>query len=69
MSWISDRVVSKVWVIDIVLVVFVYFIVTPKSVICEFVPMDSSLVLIEFDQVCSVSFGIIISCVYRGSSC
>jgi hypothetical protein len=47
--WISDRIVSKVWVVDIVLVLFVYFVPTLKSVVCEFVPVDSSLVLVEFD--------------------
>jgi hypothetical protein len=67
-SWISDGVVSKVWIVNVILIFFVYFIATPKSVICKFVLVDSSLVLVEFNQVCSVSFGIVISCVYCGSS-
>jgi hypothetical protein len=67
--WISDRVVSKVWVVDIVLIFFVYFIATLKSIVCEFVPVDSSFMLVEFDWMCPVSFGIIVSCVYYGSSC
>jgi hypothetical protein len=69
MLWISDRVVSKVWIVDVVLIFFVYFVATPKSVICKFVPVDSSLVLIEFNWVCPVFFNIIISCVYCGSFC
>ena len=68
-SWISDRVVSKVWVVDIILIFFVYFVATPKLVVCELVPVDSSFVLVEFDWMCSVSFSIIIPGVYCGSSC
>jgi hypothetical protein len=60
MSGISDRVVPKVWIVNIILVFFIYFIVTPKSVVCEFVPVDASLIFIEFDWVCPVAFGIII---------
>jgi hypothetical protein len=63
-SWISDGVVSKVWIVDVILIFFVYFVMTPKSVVCEFVPVDSSFVLVEFDWVCPVSFGIIIPGVY-----
>ena len=69
MSGISDRVISKVWIVDVILIFFVYFVVTPKSVVCEFIPVDSSLVLVEFDWVCPVSFSIIIPYVYYGSSC
>jgi hypothetical protein len=69
MSWISDGVVLEVWVVNIVLVFFVYFVVTPKSVVCEFVPVDSSFILVKFNWMCPVSFGIIIPCVYCGSSC
>jgi hypothetical protein len=68
-SWISDGVVSKVWIVNVILIFFVYFIATPESVVCEFIPVDSSLILVEFDWVCPVSFGIIIPCVYCGSSC
>jgi hypothetical protein len=68
-SWVSDGVVPKVWVVDIVLVFFVYFVVTPKSVVHEFVPVDSSFVLVEFNWMCPVSFGIVIPCVYCRSSC
>jgi hypothetical protein len=64
MSWISDRIVSKVWIIDVVLIFFIYFVVTPKSVVCEFVPVNSSLVFIKFDWMCPVAFGIVIPCVY-----
>jgi hypothetical protein len=69
MSWISDRIVSEVWIVNIVLIFFVYFVVTLKSVVCELIPVDSSFILIEFDWMCSVSFSIIIPCVYCGSSC
>ena len=69
MSWVSDRIVPEVWVVDIVLVFFIYFVMTPKSVVCEFVPVDSSLVLVEFDWVCPISFSIVIPYVYCGSSC
>jgi hypothetical protein len=68
-SWISDGVVSKVWIVDVVLIFFVYFVTTPKSVVCEFVPVDSSFVLVEFNWMCPISFGIIIPGVYCGSSC
>jgi hypothetical protein len=67
--WISDGVVSKVWVVDVVLVFFIYFVATPKSVVCEFVPVDSSFILVEFDRMCPVSFRVIISGVYGRSSC
>jgi hypothetical protein len=64
MSRISDRVVSKVWIVDVVLIFFVYFVATPKSVICEFISVDSSFIFVEFDWVCPVAFGIIIPYVY-----
>jgi hypothetical protein len=67
--WISDGVVSKVWIVDVVLIFFVYFIATPKSVVCEFILVDSSFVLVEFDWMCPISFSIVIPCVYCGSSC
>jgi hypothetical protein len=67
-SWVSDRIVPKVWIVDFILVFFVYFIATPKSVVREFVPVNSSFILVEFDWMCPVSFGIIIPCVYCGSS-
>jgi hypothetical protein len=63
-SLISDRVVSQVWIVDIILILFVYFVATPKSVVCELVPVDLSFVLVEFDWMCPVSFGIIIPGVY-----
>jgi hypothetical protein len=68
-SWIGNGVVSKVWIVNFVLIFFVYFVANPKSVVCEFVPVDSSLVLIEFDWMCPVSFSIIIPGVYCGSPC
>jgi hypothetical protein len=68
-SGISDGVVSKVWIVDIILILLIYFVTTPKSVVCEFVPVDSSLVIIEFNWVYPVSFSIIIPGVYCGSSC
>jgi hypothetical protein len=61
---ISDRVVSEVWIVDIILIFFIYFVLTPKSIVCELVPVDSSLVFVEFDWVCPVAFSIIIPCVY-----
>jgi hypothetical protein len=63
-SRISDKVVSKMWIVNVILIFFIYFVATPKSVVCEFVPVDSSLILIEFDWVCPVAFSIIIPCVY-----
>jgi hypothetical protein len=69
MSWISDGVVSKVWIVDVILIFFVYFVATPKSVVCELVPVDLSFVFVEFDWMCSVSFSIVIPSVYCGSSC
>jgi hypothetical protein len=69
MLWISDGVVSEVWIVDVILIFFIYFVTTPKSVVCEFIPVDSSFVLVEFDWMCPVSFSIIIPGVYCGSSC
>jgi hypothetical protein len=64
MSRISDGVVSKVWIVDIVLIFFVYLIATPKSIVYEFIPVDSSVVLVKFNWMCSVAFSIVIPCVY-----
>jgi hypothetical protein len=64
MLGVCDGKISKVWIVNVVLIFFVYFIVTPKSVVCEFIPVDLSIVFIEFNWMCPVAFGIIISCVY-----
>jgi hypothetical protein len=64
MLGICDREVSKVWIVNFNLIVCVYFVTTPKSVVYKFIPVDSSIVLVEFNWVCPVAFSIIIPCVY-----
>ena len=49
-SWIVDVKVSNCWVIDFKVVGFVYFVAIPKSVVCEFVPMDLVIDFKELDS-------------------
>jgi hypothetical protein len=63
-SGVCDGVVSKVWIVNIILIFFIYFMMTLKSVVCEFIPVDSSIVFIEFDWMCPIAFSIIIPYVY-----
>ena len=57
MSWIVDVKVSNCWVIDFKAVGFVYFVAIPKSVVCEFIPMDLVIDFKEFDSDLSVDSG------------
>jgi hypothetical protein len=69
MLGICDRKVSEVWVVKFDLIVYVYFITTPKSVVYKFIPVDLSIDSVKFNWVCSAICGIIIPYVYCGSSC
>ena len=50
MSWIVDIKVSDCWVVDFKAVSFVYFVVIPKGVVCEFIPVDLVVNFKEFDS-------------------
>ena len=60
-SWIIDIEVSNCWVVDFEAVGFVYFIAIPKSVVCEFVPMDLVVDFKELDSDLSVASGDVVS--------
>ena len=64
MSWVIDIKVSNCWVIDLKVVSFVYFVVIPKSVVCEFVPMDLVVNFKEFDSNLSVASVDVVSSVF-----
>ena len=63
MSWIVDIKVSNCWVVDFKAVGFVYFVAIPKSVVCEFVPMDLVIDFKKLDSDLSVASGDIVSSV------
>ena len=60
-SWIVDVKVSNCWVVDFNAVGFVYFVAIPKSVVCEFVPMDLVIDFKELDGNLSVASGDVVS--------
>ena len=60
-SWIVDIKISNCWVVDFKAVSFVYFVVIPKSVVCEFIPMDLVVDFEELDSDLSVASGDVVS--------
>ena len=62
-SWIVDVKVSNCWVIDFKAVGFVYFVAIPKSVVCEFIPMDLVIDFKELDSDLSVASSDVVSSV------
>ena len=63
MSWIVNIKVSNCWVVNFKAVGFIYFVAIPKSVICEFVPVDLVINFKEFDSDLSVASGDLVSSV------
>ena len=61
MSWIVNIKVSNCWVVNFKAVGFIYFVAIPKSVICEFVPVDLVIDFKEFDSDLSVASGDLVS--------
>ena len=63
MSWIVNIKVSNCWVVNFKAVSFIYFVAIPKSVICEFVPVDLVIDFKEFNSNLSVASGDLVSSV------
>ena len=61
MSWIVDIKVSDCWVVNFEVVSFVYFVVIPKGVVCEFIPVNLVVNFKEFDSDLSVASGDVVS--------
>jgi hypothetical protein len=64
MSGICDGKISEGCFVNFYSIIDVYFVMTLKSVVYKFVPVDLPVIFVEFHWVCSVVFSIVIPCVY-----